>query len=114
MSTTWVAGPSQNSWPRVFSCQAIPAASIRAMKSHWVNRFSAESAKRGFCDRNRSGAMPRLVKLHRPPPEIRIFSPGAPACRLDRRHHAGRPCPQNDCVPDHPRCLPVAIGPDKR
>jgi hypothetical protein len=72
-----VAEPSQNSCPSVFSCQAIPAASTRAMKSHWVKRFSADRAKRGLRDRNRSGAIPRLVKLHRPPPEMRIFSPAA-------------------------------------
>src|SRR5688572_11051037 len=36
-------------------------------------------AKRGFADRKRSGRVWMLVKLQRPPPEIRIFSPGAAA-----------------------------------
>ncbi len=33
--------------------------------------------KAGFPEMNLSGAVWRLVKLHRPPPEIRIFSPAA-------------------------------------
>ena len=36
-------------------------------------------AKRGFSEMKRSGAVWRLVKLQRPPPEMRIFSPGAGA-----------------------------------
>ena len=35
--------------------------------------------KRGLADRNCAGDAPRLVKLQRPPPEMRIFSPGADA-----------------------------------
>ncbi len=65
------------------------------MKSAGVKRLSAEIAKRGFRERNRWGGASRLVKLHRPPPEMRIFSPGraawsppAPA-GLERAHHAG-------------------------
>ncbi len=76
---TWVALPSQNSCPSVFSCQAIPARFIRVMKSCGVKRRSADRAKRGLADRNRSGATVRLVKLQRPPPEMRIFSPAARA-----------------------------------
>ena len=34
--TICLALSSQNSWPSVFSCQAIPALSMRLMKSCWV------------------------------------------------------------------------------
>ena len=48
-------------------------------KSGGLYRAKALAANRGFCDRKRSGAVARLVKLHRPPPEMRIFSPGSRA-----------------------------------
>ncbi len=64
--------------------------------------LSAEMQKRGLRrDEVRSGRVWMLVKLQRPPPEMRIFSPGArgmvdhqhrasaPA-RLDGAHHPGR------------------------
>ena len=70
---------SQNNWPSVFSCQAMPARSTRLMKSCWVKRRRAEVANRGFSPRKFAGPQPRLVKLQRPPPEMRIFSPGLAA-----------------------------------
>ena len=36
MATISLAEVSQKSWPRVFSCHAIPCASTSSMKSHWV------------------------------------------------------------------------------
>ena len=67
---------SQNSWPRVFSCQAIPARSTRFTKSPCVYRPRADAANLGFSPRKFATVVPVLVKLHRPPPEMRIFSPG--------------------------------------
>src|SRR5690606_9468090 len=48
----------------------------RLMKSCCVKRFSADLQKCGFSDRKFSGVVCRLVKLQRPPPEMRIFSAG--------------------------------------
>src|SRR5580698_10913928 len=47
------------------------------MKSLGVNRASAERQKSGLSDRKFWGPQRRLVKLHRPPPDIKIFFPGA-------------------------------------
>ena len=38
----------------------------------------------GFCDRKFSGAVRLLVKLQRPPPEMRIFLPADSACSTTR------------------------------
>ena len=61
---------------------------------------SAERQKCGLSDRNRSGAVPVLVKLQRPPPEIRIFAPASrrmlqhqhppPALARGQRAHQAR------------------------
>lgn len=51
-----------------FSCEAV-----------------AERAKCEFADRQRSGALWILVKLQRPPPEIRIFFPGCSAFSMSKR-----------------------------
>src|SRR6056297_2496536 len=77
MVTICVALPSQKSWPSVFSCQAMPWCATRSMKSHWVYRDRADLQKCGLPDRKFSGPAYMLVKLQRPPPEMRIFSPGA-------------------------------------
>src|ERR1700739_1366044 len=45
------------------------------MKSPGVNRANADFAKCGFAERKFSGWQSMLVKLQRPPPEIRIFFP---------------------------------------
>ena len=76
ISTICRADPSQNSWPSVFSCHAMPCRSTSARKSAGVYRASADLAKCGLLERKFAGAAPRLVKLQRPPPEIRIFLPG--------------------------------------
>ena len=68
--------PSQKSWPSVFSCQAILCASTSAMKCFGVKPASAERQKRGFSERKFLPLVWMLVKLQRPPPEMRIFSPG--------------------------------------
>src|ERR1700757_167970 len=49
------------------------------MKSAGVNRANADFAKCGFAERKFSGLQSRLVKLQRPPPEIRIFFPARSA-----------------------------------
>src|ERR1700730_8965200 len=53
--------------------------STRAMKSAGVYRASADLAKCGFAERKFSGWQYRLVKLQRPPPDIRIFLPARSA-----------------------------------
>ena len=50
------------------------------MKSHCVKRRRAETQKCGLSDKKRSGATPRLVKLQRPPPDIRILAPALSVC----------------------------------
>ena len=64
--------------------------------------------KCGLADRNVAGDVCRLVKLQRPPPEMRIFSPAARhgraparagrAGRLDGAHHPGRAGAEDDGV----------------
>src|SRR5215469_12293818 len=46
------------------------------MKSAGVKRARADLAKCGLAERKFSGPECTLVKLQRPPPEIRIFLPG--------------------------------------
>ena len=46
-----------------------------ATKSCGVYRDKAERQKCGFCDRKFAGLAYTFVKLQRPPPEMRIFSP---------------------------------------
>src|ERR1700682_297606 len=50
------------------------------MKSEGVYRASADFAKWGFEDAKFSGRQWMLVKLQRPPPEIRIFLPRRSIC----------------------------------
>src|ERR1017187_7781696 len=50
------------------------------MKSAGVYQASADLQKCGFSDRKLSGLQCRLVKLQRPPPEMRIFLPMRSAC----------------------------------
>jgi hypothetical protein len=66
---------SQNSCPSFFSCHAIEWRSRSATKSRGVYRANAERQKSGFCERKFADEALMLVKLQRPPPEMRIFSP---------------------------------------
>ena len=50
------------------------------MKSAGVYRASADFAKCGFAEMKFSGPESTLVKLQRPPPEIKIFLPARSAC----------------------------------
>src|ERR1700691_1746974 len=50
------------------------------MKSAEVYRASADLAKCGLAEMKSSGRQCRLVKLQRPPPEIRIFLPQRSEC----------------------------------
>src|SRR5215475_4100653 len=50
--------------------------STRAMKSRGAKRARADFAKCGLAERKCSLRQWRFVKLHRPPPEMRIFFPG--------------------------------------
>src|SRR5208282_6026246 len=54
--------------------------STSAIKSCCVYRLSADLQKCGLAERKRSGAISRLVKLQRPPPEMRILAPGSFLC----------------------------------
>src|SRR3954452_22698763 len=45
------------------------------MKSHGVYRARADLQKCGFCEEKLAGSVKVLVKLQRPPPDIRIFLP---------------------------------------
>src|SRR3984893_4737487 len=65
----------------------------RDTKSACVWRPSADLQKSGLRDRKRSGALWRLVKLQRPPPEIRILAPTRSVC--------------SSSSPLRPRCLAV-------
>src|ERR1700704_6040030 len=94
--------PSQNSCPHVFSCQAMLYFSTSAMKSCWVYLLSAEWQNRGLSDRKFAGEVCRLVKLHRPPPEMRIFSAGCLACSstsTDRPRLAATPAHISPAAP---------------
>ena len=79
MATIARAEPSQNNWPSVFSWLGMPWRATRAQKSSAVYCARAERAKCGLAEKKRSGTVPVLVKLHRPPPEIRILRPGSSA-----------------------------------
>ncbi len=65
---------SQKSWPLCFSWKAMPCFLTKATKSAGVNRDRADLAKRGFSLRKLAAVTSMLVKLARPPPEMRIFS----------------------------------------
>src|ERR1700730_16189559 len=58
--------------------------------------------KCGFCDRKFSGAQLLLVKLHRPPPEMRIFSPGTAACSRTRTERPRLPAFGGPIMPAAP------------
>jgi len=51
MRTICFEESSQNNWPSSFSCQAMRCFSTSAMKSHGVQRASADLAKCGLAER---------------------------------------------------------------
>src|SRR5690606_8962336 len=71
---------SQNSWPRCFSCQAMRCRDSSRRKSSGVYPDNADRQNAGLADKNPAGPASRLVKLQRPPPEMRIFSASLAAC----------------------------------
>src|SRR6266498_3692481 len=80
----------------------MPRFSIRAMKSPAVKRASAERQKSGFCDRKFAGPASRLVKLQRPPPEMRIRSPIFATCSISRTRRPRRPASAAHIMPAAP------------
>ena len=85
------------------------------MKSRCEKRFRAEVAKRGFSPSMACTPAPRLVKLHRPPPEMRIFSPGARAWSITSTRRPRRPASMAHIMPAAPaptiRTSYVSMGP---
>src|SRR6476659_4265775 len=53
----------------------MPCRVIIAMKSYGVYRARADLQKCGFCEKKLAGSVYVLVKLQRPPPDMRIFLP---------------------------------------
>src|SRR4249919_1869856 len=108
MATICRDEPSQNSWPRVFSCQAMRCRSTRAIKSAGLKRPSADLAKCGLADRKFWAVAPALVKLQRPPPEIRILRPGSAewSMRSTRRPRCPARAAQN--IPAAPAPMMIA------
>ncbi len=90
IATICRAEPSQNNCPSVFSCQAIRCFSTSPTKSPGVYPASADRANAAFSEKNRSATQPVLVKLQRPPPEIRIFSPACLAWSTTRTRRPRR------------------------
>src|SRR5205807_7683719 len=58
----------------------MPCFSTSAIKLAGVYRARADLAKCGLAEMKFSGRQCRLVKLQRPPPEIKIFLPRRSAC----------------------------------
>jgi len=52
----------------------VPGDAVFLDQGKKILRDSALRQKCGFCDRKLAGPAPMLVKLQRPPPEMRIFS----------------------------------------
>src|ERR1700709_2761741 len=102
MATTWRAEPSRKSWPRVFSCQAMPWRSIRAMKAAGGKRLRADLAKCGLAERNRAAGVSRLGKLQRPPPEMAILAPGSSAWSSSRTRRPRWPAVSAAIIPAAP------------
>ncbi len=65
-------------------------------------RRSAEMQNRGFCEMKFSGAVWMLVKLQRPPPEMRIFSPAALACSMTSTRRPRLPASMAHIMPAAP------------
>ena len=88
---------SQNSWPRCFSCQDTRWRLSSARKSCGVAR-QRRTAEVRVLGQEVGGPAPRLVKLQRPPPEMRIFSArrSAWSTRTTRRP-AGQPPRRTSC-----------------
>src|SRR6267378_1497087 len=73
-----------------------------AMMSAGVKRASADFAKWGFSERKLSGRQWMLVKLHRPPPEIRIFLPTRSAWSSNTTRRPRRPASSAHIMPAAP------------
>ena len=58
--------------------------------------------KRGFCDRNAAGLVRVLVKLQRPPPDMRIFSPAARAWSTTSTRRPRLPASMAHIIPAAP------------
>ncbi len=58
--------------------------STSATKSQGEYRASADLQKCGFCEKKLAGSAYMFVKLHRPPPDIRIFLPALLAWSISR------------------------------
>jgi hypothetical protein len=91
MATICRAEPSQNNCPNVFSWNAIPCFCTNPTKSPGVYRLKADRLKWGLSERKRSATQPVLVKLQRPPPEIRIFAPASGAWSSSSTRRPRRP-----------------------
>ena len=65
----------QKSWPFLCSSYSKSLRSTRLIKSFSVYWLSADLQKCILLDKKCSGSTFRLVKLHRPPPDIKIFLP---------------------------------------
>src|SRR5215471_12848586 len=94
----------------------MPCFSTRAMKSGGVKRARADLAKCGSEERKLSGAQWMLVKLHRPPPEMRIFLPrrSARSSTATRRPRFPASMPQKRPAAPAPRTMASNLrGDDK-
>ena len=74
------------------------------MKSVGAYPAKAERQKRGLAETKLSGPAFRLVKLQRPPPEMRIFSPGVSRCSISTTR-----LPRCPATPAH--IMPAAPAP---
>ncbi len=72
------------------------------MKSAGVYRLRADMQKLGFCDRKFAAEAWMLVKLHRPPPEMRIFSPAALAWSMTSTRRPRLPASMAHIMPAAP------------
>src|SRR5258708_215693 len=73
-----------------------------AMMSAGAKRASADFAKWGFSERKFSGRQWMLVKLQRPPPEIRIFLPTRSAWSSNTTRRPRRPASSAHIIPAAP------------
>src|SRR5437588_1607490 len=86
----------------------MPCFSMSAMKSAGVKRASADFAKCGFAEIKFSGRQWMFVKLHRPPPEIRIFLPRRSACSITATRRPRLPASMAHISPAAPPPMTIA------